>query len=162
MSPGTLRKDAIVEYINSQNPAVSRRSIENIVGVYIEEAQKEQVNYDIAIAQMCEGTDYLSNRIIFTTHNYGDLRPIDNREASFPSMSTGIRAHIQQLKGYASRNEPVGQIVDRRRFDSIGRNRGLCGTLDELFPFWVSNDSNKYRNDINTILNHMYIYSYIN
>jgi hypothetical protein len=160
IAKGILTRESIVGYIKSKNTNISPALIETIVNTYIDEAGKESVNLDIAIAQMCEGTNFLNDLNRLSTNNYGDLHDIKNTKlkASFASMSLGIRAHIQQLKYYAS---PAGlsyPAADQPRLKRIEKNRGKYPTLDQLFSVWVSKDHNAYRNTINNILNAMYNY----
>jgi hypothetical protein len=158
MGGGILAKDIIVRYIQSKNRNMSWELIDAVVYTYIVEARKENINHDIAIAQMCEGTAYLNKLEVFNTHNYGDLQNIRGAVNKFSSMQLGVRAHIQQLKGYASLYGPTAERkVDTVRFNGIGRNAGKVTTLDELFPLWVTKNLNNYKNVINTILAEMYI-----
>jgi len=53
-------------------------TIKIIVNLYDDEARKENVNLDIAIAQMCEGTNFLRDQERELTNNYGDLHDIKN------------------------------------------------------------------------------------
>jgi hypothetical protein len=153
---GVLSQKRVVEFIQSKNASISTERIEAIVSTYIAEAWRESINHDIAIAQMCEGTNYLRKRELLDTYNYGDLKKIGNKTPRFQSMPQGIRAHIQQLKGYASQSRLSGVVVDTARFNGIAKNRGKCATLDELFPLWVTKDLYKYMTEINTILVEMY------
>ncbi|OLP15871.1 hypothetical protein BST81_23895 [Leptolyngbya sp. 'hensonii'] len=109
-----------------------------IAEMYIEEAALEGVNHDIAFCQMCLETRYLKFG--------GDVRPNQNnfcslgtigsgvQFASFFDMGTGIKAHIQHLKAYAS-TEPVNKppIVDPR-FSLV--KRGVASDLESLAGRW--------------------------
>jgi hypothetical protein len=156
---GILNKDSIVGYIQSKNTTyLSRAKIEEIVGAYIAEAGKEYINHDIAIAQMCEGTNFLSRKEKIIVHNYGDLADINRRKTSFKSMTLGIRAHIQQIKLYASSSRTTAEPqVDPARLKRVEVQRGKYSTLDSLFPVWVTGrNSNAYKDGINKILREMY------
>jgi len=155
---GILTRDCILGYIKSKNTSISSGMIETIVNTYIDEAGKENVNLDIAIAQMCEGTNFLNNLSSLSTNNYGDLHDIKNTKlkASFPSMLLGIKVHIQQLKYYANPAGLTYPAADQPRLRRIEKNRGKYPTLDQLFSVWVSKDHAAYRNSINSILNEMY------
>lgn len=159
LGSGILSRESIVRYIQSKNRTVSWEIIDAVVYNYIVEARKENINHDIAIAQMCEGTAYLSKWEVISKHNYGDLQNIRGAVNNFSSIQLGVRAHIQQLKGYASLYGPTAERkVDTTRLNGIGRNAGKITTLDELFPVWVTKNLNNYRNEINTILAEMYIF----
>jgi hypothetical protein len=154
---GILLPESIVGYIQSKNTANKPRAeIETIVSVYIEEAQKEQINHDIAIAQMCEGTDYLGERTLLNNNNYGDLQQLLGKPARFDSMRLGIRAHIQQLKYYASSSVLAYPAVDQFRLKRVEKNHGKYPTLNQLLYNWVSKNRDAYINSINRILYEMY------
>ena len=156
MEAGFLQKDAMVNFILSNGSTASRSDVDTVIGVYIEEAQIERVNHDLAIAMMCEGTNFLSKPEISVTNNYGDLQRLGNRETVFPDMRTGIRAHIQQIKAYASTDGFSQPVVDRQRLDRVRPNHGKAVTLDDLFPYWETKNPASYKTTINNILNEMY------
>jgi len=160
MGLGILTKESIVEYILLKNKIILPEKIEEIVRIYIEESLKENINHDIAIVQMCEGTKNLSKTNVWKTNNFGDLQYLRNRSAvnSFPTVQLGIRAHVQQLKAYADPRGPVGQKVDRIRIGWVGKNSGKITTLDQLFPVWVTKNLNEYKNEINTIFTEIQIF----
>ena len=151
MGTGALDIDTIVEYIQSNNNKVlTNRQIVTIVNAYIQEAQREQVNHDIAIAQMCYATNFLKYSV--ASHNYGGLDG-----ARFPDMITGVRAHVQHLKGYASRELPRGNIVDPRFTGLVSSGiQGTVTTLDRLYTVWAPLNSSRYKNAIDNILTSMY------
>jgi hypothetical protein len=158
---GTLTASSIAGYIQSKNTAnMSRAKIEEIVKVYIAEAGKEKINYDIAIALMCEGTDFLNRKDKLDAHNYGDLRDINGRKTRFKTMTLGVRAHIQQIKIYASKSGPTAYPqVDPPRLKINKAHRGKYQTLDSLFSVWVTAGNRKaYREYINNILSEMYAF----
>ena len=146
----SLGKNALVGFILSRNSALPGREIEAIVDTYIREAQSEQINHDIAIAQMCYATNFLKTEQRLITHNYAGLK-----DARFNDMTTGIRAHIQHLKGYASYDRPKHSIVDPR-FDIIVNSniQGTVNTLEKLYAAWAP-QSFDYGHNINRILNEM-------
>jgi len=155
---GQLREDDIVAFIYSKNPAMSRGTIKNIVSTYIMIARSENINHDIAIAQMCFATNFLTSQQRFYDKNYGGLLDANSMNARFPDMATGIRAHIQHLKGYASTVAPKAPIVDSRY--EVLRRMGILGTvttLEGLCARWVP--LSDYGVKINAILRDMNYYS---
>ena len=130
---GRLQKDAIVAFIRSGNPAVSASVVDSIVNIYIQEATLEDINLNIAIAQMVLATNFLRNDQRTNIHNYGGLSG-----ASFNDRQTGIRAHIQHLKGYATTEAPKTLIVNPRY--NILRQNGILGTIttrQQLYSTWA-------------------------
>ena len=157
---GFLEKADIVSYIRSKNAAVSSREIEVIIDTYIREAQRENINHDIAIAQMCYATDNLKNQQRLSAHNYAGFDAVNGVPVRYANMGEGVRAHIQHLKGYASRQRPQGDIVDKRYQILIDKHiQGTVKTLDALFENWAPGFSRSYGNVINNILDDLYRFS---
>jgi hypothetical protein len=157
--PGTLSNiNAVVDYIVRENPAANRTEAQELVQIYFNEARKEGINQDIAIAQMLFATNYLRNRQHMQTYNYAGLNrtPRWNREFSY--NTEGIRAHIQHLKGYSSnisQNQLKEPLVNPRW--GILEDRNLIGkakTLNELAVYWAPNNVN-YAGRINEIVTAM-------
>jgi hypothetical protein len=154
---GSLDKKVIVDYICLNNPAAIRREVENLVDAYIMEAWLENINHDIAVAQMCYATDYLKNRRLVNVHNYGDFAAINGVPVTYTHVNEGVRAHIQHLKGYATFDIPKASIVDKRYMILITeRILGTVKTLDALFKVWAPADHQNYGNGINNILDSLY------
>ncbi|NER95678.1 MAG: cell wall hydrolase [Symploca sp. SIO1B1] len=104
--------------------------------LYREEGQIEGVNYDIAFCQACVETSFLrfGGQLQPTMNNFGGLGAVSGTEpASFPSARIGVRAHIQQLKAYASL-EPLVQEVVSPRFRFV--TRGVAPLVGQLSGRW--------------------------
>jgi hypothetical protein len=160
MGPGSVTERGVIEYVICKTPSVDRARLSSLVDTYIREAEAEGVNHDIAIAQMLYATNNLGNQRM-TTHNYGGLSTNGLRwDGSFCDMATGVQAHIQHLKGYASTLLPNKQPVVDPRYQILVdlRLRGTVGTFDDLYRRWAANYAN-YRNGINRILNDLYSFS---
>ena len=148
-----VTKEGIIKYVKNQNPKVDSATLSKLIDTYFDEARDEGINLDIAIAQMLHATNYLRNRM--TTRNYAGLSTNGVRwNGSFSDMSTGVKAHIQHLKGYVSTNRPV-PCVDPR-YDILAEKGywGQVKTFDGLFRAW--SPSPAYGNEINRILNGLY------
>ena len=155
--PGALEKANIVSYIMTKNSAISSREVETIIDTYIREAQRENINHDIAIAQMCYATSHLMNQQRLSAHNYAGFDAVNGVPVRYANMGEGVRAHIQHLKGYASRQRPQGEIVDKRYQILIdNRIQGTVKTIDALFDKWAPGYSRSYGNVINNILDDLY------
>ena len=153
MGQGLLTKNTIISYIISRNPSVNRSFLSYLIDCYFEEASAEGVNHDIAIAQMLHWTECLKNQERVRTHNYGGLSAEGlNWDGSFPDMTPGVRAHIQHLKGYASRQPPYTALVDPTYSKII---LGSASTFGELLTVW-NPLSNVYRDSIYDILDTLY------
>jgi hypothetical protein len=160
MGAGSVTKEGVIQYIRSRpsSPALSSRDIGLLIDIYFREARDEGINHDIAIAQMLYATNFLSNQRT-TTYNYAGLSTEGLRwDGRFRDMTTGVRAHIQHLKGYASTSRPRGQLVDPRYQILVDLGyRGKGTTFRLLCGYWSVNPD--YRNEIEWILNGLYRYS---
>jgi hypothetical protein len=160
-----LTLSAVVEFLSEKGKSrgFARRyiDIEAIVEHYINEAKKENINHDIAIAQMCYATQYLTNKTLFNNMNYAGLTKEGGRwngkswNGVFPRSLIGVRAHIQHLKGYASTARLVENNVDPR-FHLLANRRGKGDTLHRLCGYWVARNSGKYENELRKILEELY------
>jgi hypothetical protein len=120
--------------VNNRNALIQ---FSDIAQLYIEEARKEGVNYDISFSQMCLETDYLrfSGDIKAEQNNFASLGTIGggSESAIFESARIGVRAHIQHLKAYASL-EPLQQEVVDPRFRFV--TRGVAPLVGDLSGRW--------------------------
>jgi len=156
-----LTRDAVVKYLDNSS-SVSTRDIRAIIDHYINESKRENINHDIAIAQMCYATNYLNNKTLFNNNNFAGLITAGAKmygkswNGKFPEGSKiGVKAHIQHLKGYASTVPPSPPIVDPR-FNLLPRGKG--DTLQKLSKYWVKNNPEKYESEIKEILEKLYNY----
>ena len=113
--------------------------------LYREEAETEGVNHDIAFCQMCIETSFLrfGKGIEPEQNNFAALGSGNSSKpntsantagASFADQRTGVRAHIQHLKAYAS-NAPLFQPVVAPRFHLVAR--GVAPSLNKLTGRWA-------------------------
>ena len=155
-----VNKRGIAAYAIRQNPSVNRDTLNRLIDTYINEAGIEGINIDIAIAQMLYATNFLSNQQRMISHNYAGLSTNGLRwDGSFYNMTTGVRAHIQHLKGYVSTRPLRTQIVDPRYQILVDLGyRGRVKTFVELFTLWTASPAS-YARSINEILNGLYWFS---
>jgi len=156
---GSLNKKAVVEYIKSQKAPLSESEIEKIVQTYFDESAFENINHDIAIAQMLYASNFLKNNQRVSGFNYSGLIELPNWDGNFSSMTEGVRAHIQHIKGYASSTLNRQQIADPRYYLLVNlKYLGTVKTFDQLYEKWTANPDN-YKQNIERILNGLYQYS---
>jgi hypothetical protein len=152
MGSGSISSARVIEYVRTKKNLTSRDIA--IIEKYFEEAYIEGVNVDIAIAQMLYWTNNLRNNQRVASNNYGGLSPLpqNNFYGSFTSMTIGVRAHIQHLKGYAN-VRPNQKLVDPRY--SLAVERGFTGiTFDQVYRSWSANS--RYGQEIDNILRDLY------
>jgi hypothetical protein len=143
---GSLSKSVIVSYMRHRNPNAPPKIIESIIDAYFWAAGSERINPDIAIAQMCRATNFLSNERIMQTHNYADLLPTPEWPGRFSSMRQGVITHIQRLKGCTSNARP-------------GDPAEPIHTLEDLSRKLAPNNPRGYENEIRDIIYDMRLFS---
>jgi len=136
MGKGMAAEDKLALFLLSQNAKVDSAFARSLAGIYIEEAAIEGVNHDVAFAQMCLETGSLNYGGLVTPdmNNFcglgstGAKNPDGNPEKGnvFPDPRTGVRAHIQHLKAYAS-DEPLNQELVDPRYGYV-KERGIAAT----------------------------------
>jgi hypothetical protein len=154
MGHGNTSEVQLMMFIKANNEnALTQFS--DLPKLYREEATIEGVNYDIAFSQMCVETDYLrfSNNIKASQNNFGGLGSVGGgtEGATFSSARLGVRAHVQQLKAYASL-EPLVQVSISPRFGFV--TRGIAPLVSQLSGRWSADL--QYGDRIMAILKRLY------
>ena len=159
---GYLTQGAVADYMQDHNRSswFSRRDISALVNAYFEIAKEERVNHEIAIAQMWYATRELSHDVLLGNCNYAGLEAVKSGtfNGRFNGRDTGVRAHIQHLKGYASTDKPKDIVDPRYEILEANGYLGKGSTLGKLSVWWSAN--NDYETKINKILKDLYQYQY--
>lgn len=139
MDHGKSNADDLASMLQFYNPEISDQYAQEIAGFYVEECLDEGVNHDIAFCQMVLETGFLNygGSVKKSQNNFCGLGATSAHVAGeyFPDMQIGVRAHIQHLKAYASKNDINKESVDRRfRFVK----RGIATTIYALPGKWAS------------------------
>ncbi|MFP3089844.1 glucosaminidase domain-containing protein [Treponema sp. TIM-1] len=155
LGKGLVEPEKLFAFLEKANPEADDDFVLSLAKIYVEEAAVEGVNHDLAFAQMCLETGFLRFGGLVTPdmNNFcglGAIGPGQNGEW-FPDPRTGVRAHIQHLKAYAT-DEPLKQtLVDPRyhwvRYGSAPQIQGLAGT-------WATDK--EYGNKITSLLKRLY------
>lgn len=95
------------------------KTINDFVHIYYQEATAEGIRPEVAFAQMCNETGFLTytGKVKIQQYNFAGLGSVDAKHPSnsFKSVREGIRAHIQHLKAYAIKNPTLKYpLVDAR------------------------------------------------
>jgi hypothetical protein len=140
MGKGQLDKIQLADVVIAENPTLDSGFVQNFAQLYILEAAAEGVNHDIAFSQMCVETNFLKfdGLVTIDSNNFGGIGVIDeqNRGVRFPSILKGVRAQIQHLKGYATK-EPLNQArVDPRYYNIF---HGSAPSIYDLSGLWSTN-----------------------
>ena len=139
MNKGSGSREQIVRFILKNNTLADQSYVFRLVNAYLIESKREGVNHDIAVCQMCLETGFLkfSGSVSHYQNNFCGLGATDPWSAgdSFRNMEEGVRAHIQHLKAYASKEPIVPPYVDPR-LDHV--KRGSAQTIHDLTGRWAS------------------------
>ncbi|MBQ9277902.1 MAG: glucosaminidase domain-containing protein [Lachnospiraceae bacterium] len=100
-------------------------TIEDFCQIYYEECKAEGVRVDVAFCQAMKETGFLKygGQVSIEQFNFAGLGATDGgaQGASFASVRIGVRAQVQHLKAYASKDKLVNACVDER-FSLVTRN----------------------------------------
>ncbi|MDR0442450.1 MAG: glucosaminidase domain-containing protein [Treponema sp.] len=159
MGEGKVAGKNLSLFLQRNNPHTDSAFVRMLAGLYIEEAAYEGVNHDTAFAQMCLETGFLGygGLVMPEWNNFCGLGAIGPEQPGliFPDPRTGVRAHIQHLKAYATEEPLNGDLVDPRykwvRKGSSPGIEGLSGT-------WATDTL--YSNKIKVILQRLYDFSF--
>lgn len=103
--------------------------------IVISECAKEGVKAEVVFAQICLETGYLSfgGQVSPEQCNFAGIGATDDGAsgAVFPSVAIGIRAQVQHLKGYASKDDLNQACVDPR-FQYLAAKRGVAKNVQDL------------------------------
>ncbi len=132
MGQGYLVQENLKAFLRTVNPQATDQ-FPDVADLYLAEANLEGVNADVAFAQALLETNFFrfDGKIKPSQNNFGALRAIGaaGETAVFPNARIGVRAHIQQLKAYAS-IDPLKQEVVSLRFRFVVR--GSAPRIDLL------------------------------
>ncbi|WP_058999313.1 glucosaminidase domain-containing protein [Leptolyngbya sp. NIES-2104] len=157
MGRGYLSKATLQAFLQQNNPQ-ALRAFPEIIDLYLEEASIEGVNADIAFTQALLETNFF--RFGTTAqpdqNNFAALKEVGVSEtATFPNARTGVRAHIQMLKTYAS-IEPLAQEAVTPRFRFIAR--GVAPQIEQLAAYYSADP--RYAKKIIGALKQLYQYQF--
>jgi hypothetical protein len=159
MGKGKVSREKLTAFLLETNSGADVDFTGSLAEYYIDEAAAEGVNHDTAFAQMCLETGFLRYGGLVTAdkNNFCGLGAIGPEQPglAFPDPQTGVRAHIQHLKAYASQSPLNNELVDPRyRYVKLGSSptiHGLAGT-------WAADK--RYSEKIAAILERLYDFVY--
>ena len=159
MGNGRVPAEKLTAFLLRNNPGADIDFVRSLSNHYVEEAAIEGINHDTAFAQMCLETGFLRYGGLVTPdmNNFCGLGAIGPEQPGliFPDPGTGVRAHIQHLKAYAT-TAPLNQtLVDPRyRYVKLGSSPTIYG----LSGTWAADKS--YSEKIGIILQRLYEFSF--
>lgn len=157
LGQGKLNIFQLTNFFLSQNPEQKYEDILAFAAFYATEAAQENINSDVAFAQMCLETGYLrfGNLVTPEMNNFCGLGAMDinNPGCVFETKQMGVRAHIQHLQAYATTQDVAlnNKLIDPR-YSWVHKTKfaedifGLAGT-------WATDK--EYGNKLDAILTKM-------
>jgi hypothetical protein len=170
---------AIADYIcNTRTPRIpysvagsgfDRSSVVQIVSFYFEEAEREDINPDLAVAQMIWSMQYFSDakayRELREAHNYGRLVFTRNLRNDYWDGKTftgrnvserrrnGIRAHIQFLRRSAigSLKSSHAIVLPMPIWNELADAAGKRQTLADISKSWGGSNPTIYEKNISDV-----------
>ena len=137
-------KKQAVAYIKQTNPKVRLDcSVEELVDLYWQEAEREEVRPDLALAQSLveTGTYAYGGDVHHKQNNFCGLGTTGGgvKGAKFKTPELGVRAHVQHLLAYTQKKRPQTKIVDPRYelAHNIRMERGMVDTWYGLNGTWA-------------------------
>ncbi|WP_299448348.1 glucosaminidase domain-containing protein [uncultured Phascolarctobacterium sp.] len=137
-------KEQAVALIKQNNPNVRLAcSVEELVDLYWQEAEREGVRPDLALCQSLveTGTYAYGGDVHHNQNNFCGLGTTGGgvKGAVFKTPEIGVRAHIQHLLAYTQNKRPKTAIVDPRYelAHKIRMERGVVNTWYGLNGTWA-------------------------
>jgi len=159
MGKGNVSAEKLTLFLLQNNSRANGNFARMLAGFYIEEAAFEGVNHDVAFSQMCLETGFLNYGGLVQSewYNFCGLGTIGPQQPGlvFPDPRTGVRAHIQHLKGYAAEEPLKGKLVDPR-YKYV--KKGSSPTIEGLAGTWAAD--RQYAVKINAILQRLYEFAF--
>jgi len=139
MGEGRADGETLAVFLLQNNPFADPDYARMLASHYVNEAAFEGINHDVAFTQMCLETGFLSygGLVLPEWNNFCGLGAIGPEQPGliFPDPQTGVRAHIQHLKAYATEEPLNGELVDPR-YKYV--RKGSSPTIDGLSGTWAT------------------------
>jgi hypothetical protein len=155
MGRGKVAPETMTAFLIKNNSDADKNTVNRLVKIYVIEANREGVNYEIAFCQMCLETGFLrfEGSVSRFQNNFCGLGCVDAWSGGdwFASAEEGVRAHIQHLKAYASTEPLRGPLVDPR---FVHVQRGTASDVFQLTGRWATDPA--YGQKIFELLKRLY------
>ena len=116
----TAQQMALFCRSKNAEPKLTSCNLEELAEMFLEEGKAEGVRGDVAFAQSIKETGFFKfgGIVLPEQNNFGGIGALNGNKsgeaATFPDPRTGVRAQIQHLKAYASKEPLVNACVDPR------------------------------------------------
>ena len=160
LGKGQLSAVQLAVFFITNNEHVEKEFILKFADYYIQEASMENINSDVAFAQMCLETGFLrfGGLVQPDFHNYCGLGAMDAEHPGekFETEQLGVRAHIQHLQAYATTQDVKlnNQLIDPR-YNWVHKTK-LVTDIFGLTGTWATDPN--YGNKIDEIISRMEVF----
>lgn len=160
LGKGQLSAVQLADFFINNNEHVEKEFILKFADYYIQEASMENINSDVAFAQMCLETGFLrfGGLVQPDFHNYCGLGAMDAEHPGekFETEQLGVRAHIQHLQAYATTQDVQlnNQLIDPR-YNWVHKTK-LVTDIFGLTGTWAADPN--YGNKIDEIISRMEVF----
>lgn len=157
---GQLSAVQLADFFINNNEHVEKEFILKFADYYIQEASMENINSDVAFAQMCLETGFLrfGGLVQPDFHNYCGLGAMDAEHPGekFETEQLGVRAHIQHLQAYATTQDVQlnNQLIDPR-YNWVHKTK-LVTDIFGLTGTWATDPN--YGNKIDEIISRIEVF----
>ncbi|MDR1684822.1 MAG: glucosaminidase domain-containing protein [Elusimicrobiota bacterium] len=158
MGRAVATQQQCIAFLKKNNPNLKvKAGYGELVKIYYEEAAREGIRPDLTFAQSLLETNYFKfgGDVNIKQNNFSGIGAVGGGASgvSFKDVRTGVRAQVQHLKAYASKELPSTKIVDPR-FNMVAGNPKLAAaakTWHDLAGKWAADP--KYGDKIILIYN---------
>lgn len=160
LGKGQLSAVQLADFFINNNEHVEKEFILKFADYYIQEASMENINSDVAFAQMCLETGFLrfGGLVQPDFHNYCGLGAMDAEHPGekFETEQLGVRAHIQHLQAYATTQDVQlnNKLIDPR-YNWVHKTK-LVTDIFGLTGTWATDPN--YGNKIDEIISRMEVF----
>ena len=142
LAPGELTAEQLAGFFVQENNQKTYEEMYNFACLYVEEAAAENINSDIAFAQMCLETGFLrfGGLVQPEWHNYCGLGAISAEQPGciFETQQLGVRAHIQHIQAYATTEDiPLNNELVDPRYSWVHKTK-FAVTIGDLARSWAA------------------------
>ena len=128
------------QFFMAQNPKADKAKVRRLAGYYVNEGRFEGINSDVAFVQMCLETGFLRFGGLVKPYfnNFCGLGAMNkaNPGEKFPSETIGVRAHIQHLHAFATKDKKLRNKLVDPRYKYV-QPRGKAPTVWKLAGTWA-------------------------
>lgn len=141
MGAPVLKKEQMIKYLLDNNVKLNLTvSTEELVSCYLEEGVTEGVRGDIAFCQSMKETGFFKfgGQVLPEQNNFAGIGATNNsatgKGAWFKTAREGVRAQIQHLKAYGSK-EALKQTCVDPRYSLV--TKGIAPNWEDLNGYWA-------------------------